>query len=59
MSQSKWKKETLVELVKDSGLKYHTVYQRVKVWNWDLNTALTTSLTTPKSYKKILKKLNK
>lgn len=59
MSQNKWKnKNTIAELSRKSGLKYNTIYNRVKVLNWDLNIAVNTSLVTPKSYKKIINKLN-
>ena len=59
MSQNKWKnKNTIAELSRVSGLKYMTIYNRVKVLNWDLNIAVNTSLTTPRAYKKIINKLN-
>ena len=60
MSQSIWKnKNTIAELSRTSGLGYNTIYRRVRVLKWDLEIATTTSLTTPRAYKKILKKLNK
>lgn len=60
MSQSIWKnKNTIAELSRTSGIEYNTIYRRVKVLKWDLEIATTTSLTTPRAYKKILKKLNK
>jgi len=40
---------SIVQLSKQSGIKYHTLYKRVKVLKWDLAIALSTPLTTPAS----------
>lgn len=58
MSKAKWKsRETIAEIAEKSGLKYQTLYRRIKALNWDMQIALTTPLVTPRSYKKIIKKL--
>ena len=49
---------TMTEMAKQAGLKPCTLYYRIVKLGWDKNIALTTSLTTPRSYKKIIKKLN-
>jgi len=34
-----------------------TIYKRIKILKWDKELAISTPLTTPRSYKKIIKKL--
>jgi len=59
MSQSIWKnKNTIAELSRISGLKYQTIYQRVKVLNWNKVVAINTPVADTGIYKKQLKKLN-
>jgi hypothetical protein len=47
---------TMTEMAKLSGLNYGTIYTRIKELGWDRELAISTPLTTPRSYKKILKK---
>ena len=49
---------TIVQLSKQSGIKYNTLYRRLKVLKWDKDIALSTPLVAPRAYKKIIKKLN-
>jgi hypothetical protein len=48
----------IVKLSKESGLKYQTLYRRLKTLKWDESIAKSTPPTTPRAYKKIIKKLN-
>jgi len=48
---------SIAELSKQSGLKYQTIYRRINVLKWDKDIAVSTPLTTPRAYKKILKKI--
>ena len=50
---------TIAQLSKQSGLKYQTMYRRIKWLKWDTEIALSTPLTTPRAYKKILNKIRK
>jgi transposase-like protein len=50
---------SMSEMARQAGLNPSTLYYRIIKLGWDKNIATTTSLTTPRAYKKILKKLNK
>lgn len=50
---------TIAKLSKQSGLKYQTIYQRIKVLGWDKDIAISTPLVAPRAYKKILRKMKK
>jgi DNA integrity scanning protein DisA with diadenylate cyclase activity len=50
---------TIAQLSKQSGLKYQTLYQRIKILGWDRDIAISTPLVSPRSYKKILNKIKK
>jgi len=52
----KGEKITLPELSERTGLKYKTLYARLFTNNWNPEIAITTPLTTPRAYKKILQK---
>ncbi len=47
------------ELSKQIELKYQTPYRRINGLKWDKEIAISTPLTAPRAYKKILKKKNK
>lgn len=49
---------TMTEMAKQAGLNPTTLYYRIVKLGWDKNIAIKTPLVTPRSYKKILKKLN-
>ena len=60
MSQNKWKnKSNIAELSRVSGLNYQTLYQRVKILNWNKIVAINTPTGTSGIYKKQLNKMNK
>lgn len=59
MAQGNWKnKNTIAELSRISGLKYQTIYQRVKVLNWNKLIAINTPTGGAGIYKKQLRKAN-
>jgi hypothetical protein len=47
---------TYIELSKQTGLKYQTLYRRINILGWDKEIAISTPLVTPRAYKKILKR---
>lgn len=46
------------KLSEETGLKYKTLHRRIHYLKWDYNIAIETPLTTPRAYKKILRKKN-
>lgn len=44
------------ELSKQSGLKYITLWRIINVLKWDREIALSTPVSRPRAYKKILKR---
>lgn len=50
---------SIAELSRQTGLKYKTLYRRIHTLKWDKEIAISTPIVTPRSYKKILRKLNK
>ena len=50
---------SIAELSKKTGIKYQTLYRRINILKWDKEIAISTPLTTPRAYKKILKKIGK
>lgn len=53
-----YQKPDISELSKKAGIKYQTLYRRINVLKWDVSIAVSTPVTTPRAYKKIIKKLS-